>query len=266
MNALEVAIEGIGLWAPGWRDWTTARRGLLGDAEADAGVIKPSADLLPPAERRRAPMPVLLACDVAAQACAQAGRAPDSLPSVFVSTHGDLQITDYMCSTLAGAPRELSPIRFHNSVHNAPAGYWTIAAQCHQASTSISSWHCSFANALLETAVQALSENSPVLLAAYDAQSTEILSAVSPSNCLFGVAMVIGAPRPGLPRLRLQPGMRTVPASDSARVPEPFHQLARENPMAAQAMPVLAALAAGVPGRLQLPSGAASGLQIEVLP
>lgn len=266
MSALEVAIEGMGLWAPGWRDWTTARSGLLGEAEADAGVTRPSADLLPPAERRRAPMPVLLACDVASQACAQAGRALDCLASVFVSTHGDLQITDYMCSTLAGAPRELSPIRFHNSVHNAPAGYWTIAAQCHQASTSISSWHCSLANALLEAAVQVLGENSPVLLAAYDAQSTEILSAVSPSDCLFGVAMVIAAPRSGLPRLRLQPGMRAAAESDAARIPQSFQKLARENPMAAQAMPLLAALAAGVPSRMQLPSGAASGLQIEVLP
>ena len=32
---------------------------------------------------------------------------------------------------LAADPRELSPTRFHNSVHNAPAGYWTVAAHCH---------------------------------------------------------------------------------------------------------------------------------------
>jgi hypothetical protein len=77
MIALEVAIEGMGLWAPGWRDWTTARSGLLGEAEADAGVTRPSADLLPPAERRRAPMPVLLACDC--QPAWHTGRALDCL-------------------------------------------------------------------------------------------------------------------------------------------------------------------------------------------
>lgn len=266
MNALDIRIDGMGFWAPGWPHWQAARAGLRGEMQADPLVGKPSPALLGAAERRRAPLPVLLACEIAAQACAQSAYAADSLASVFASTHGDLVITDYMCSTLASAPHELSPIRFHNSVHNAPAGYWTIAAQCHQASTSISSWHCSLANALLEAAVQVLGEKSPVLLAAYDAQSTEILSAVSPSDCLFGVAMVIAAPRSGLPRLRLQPGMRAAAESDAARIPQSFQKLARENPMAAQAMPLLAALAAGVPSRMQLPSGAASGLQIEVLP
>lgn len=266
MSALEIAIEGMGFWAPGWPDWSAACNGLMGRAEADATVIRPNANLLPPAERRRAPMPVLLACDIAAQACVQAERALDSLPSVFVSTHGDLQITDHMCSTLASAPRELSPIRFHNSVHNAPAGYWTIAAHCHKASTSISSWHCSFANALLEAAVEVQSEGSPVLLAAYDTQSTEVLSAVSPSACLFGVAMVLGPSRSGLSRLRLQARAGGFADPDLAHLPESFFQLMRGSPMAAQAMPLLAALAVAAPASLRLRAGAASGLAIEVLP
>ena len=40
---------------------------------------------------------------------------------MFTSTHGDLAITDYMCQTLATAPSEISPTKFHNSVHNAAA-------------------------------------------------------------------------------------------------------------------------------------------------
>ena len=51
---------------------------------------------------------------------------------MFASTYGDLAITDYMCSTLAKAPMTLSPTRFHNSVHNAAAGYWSIATACRQ--------------------------------------------------------------------------------------------------------------------------------------
>ena len=40
--------------------------------------------------------------------------------------------------TLAGDPAAVSPIRFHNSVHNAAAGYWTIGTGCLRATTAIS--------------------------------------------------------------------------------------------------------------------------------
>ena len=64
------------------------------------------------------------------------GRDPATLPSVFTSAHGDLAVNDYMCATLATQPTAISPTRFHNSVHNAAAGYWTIATGCHAASSA----------------------------------------------------------------------------------------------------------------------------------
>ena len=64
------------------------------------------------------------------------GRDPATLPSVFTSAHGDLAVNDYMSSTLATQPTAISPTRFHNSVHNAAAGYWTIATGCHAASSA----------------------------------------------------------------------------------------------------------------------------------
>ena len=48
--------------------------------------------------------------------------------------------------------RELSPTRFHNSVHNAPAGYWSIATQSREPSTSLCRDDESFQAALLEAA------------------------------------------------------------------------------------------------------------------
>lgn len=264
MSALELCIEGIGFWAPGWPDWNAARAGLHGELLADPDVVKPNPSLLAAAERRRAPMPVLLACEIAAQACAASSRAPDSLQSIFVSTHGDLVITDYMCSTLATAPRELSPIRFHNSVHNAPAGYWTIAAHCHAASTSISSWHASFAIALFEAAVQALADDAPVLLSAYDAESPGPLTEVSPASSLFGVAIVIApcAGRSPYLRLRLNPSAAIRFASPS--LPPPFVAMATSNPMAAQSLPLLAAMAAGAGGTVRLASGRNSTIDVEL--
>ena len=264
MSVLEIRIEGIGFWAPGWPDWNAARAGLRGEGQADPAVVKPSPTSLAAAERRRAPLPVLLACEIAAQACVASARAADALPSVFVSTHGDLVITDYMCSTLASAPRELSPIRFHNSVHNAPAGYWTIAAHCHAASTSISSWHASFAIALFEAAVQAIADDTPVLLSAYDAESPGPLAEVSPASTLFGVAMVIApcaGSRPDL-RLRLQPS--SAGARLSRALPADFQALASTNPMAAQSLPLLAAIAAGAGGVIELAASDQTTLGVEL--
>ncbi|HET9033292.1 MAG TPA: beta-ketoacyl synthase chain length factor [Dokdonella sp.] len=263
MSALHVCIEGIGFWSPGWPDWDAARRGLRGEAKADPAVVKPLPTLLAAAERRRAPLPVLLACEIAAQACAAAGHAPDTLPSVFAATHGDLVITDYMCRTLATAPRELSPIRFHNSVHNAPAGYWTIAANCHAGSTSISSWHSTFAIALFEAAVQALADDTPVLLAAYDTESPGPLGDVSPSTTQFGVAMVIAPPngRSSTLRMELQALQELTRAADP--LPAEFAALAMNNPMAAQSLPVLAIMASAESGKLRIQAGKQSSLDLE---
>ena len=263
MNALDIRIDGMGFWAPGWPHWQAARAGLRGEMQADPLVGKPSPALLGAAERRRAPLPVLLACEIAAQACAQSAYAADSLASVFASTHGDLVITDYMCSTLASAPHELSPIRFHNSVHNAPAGYWTIAAHSHAASTSTSSWHWSFALALFEAGVQAHAEGSPVLLAAYDTESPGPLSEIAPAAVNFGVAMVVSAALDGAASLRLEFNS-PIQASAALALPDAFAELARSNPMAAQSLPLLAALAAARPHTLQLPAGSNSTLGIEV--
>ena len=124
--ALSVWVSGIGLWAPGASTWDAFRDVVSGGAPSGASE-RPVADVLPPNERRRAPESVLLAAAAAGQAVRMSGRDAATLPCVFASAHGDQVITDYMCQTLATAPLELSPTKFHNSVHNAPAGYWTIA-------------------------------------------------------------------------------------------------------------------------------------------
>jgi hypothetical protein len=265
MSVLAVRIEGIGFWAPGYPDWTRGRAGLRGEASADpAAPTRPCPGLLAAAERRRAPAPVLLACEVAAQACAAAGRDPAQLGTVFASVHGDLVITDYMCETLAAAPRELSPIRFHNSVHNAPAGYWTIAAQCHLGSTSISGWHASFGAALYEAAVEALAENAPILLAAYDTESKGPLVEVSPASSQFGVALVITPGDSGTTSLRLSRVRAGDAQGADLDLPADFAAMAASNPMAAGALPLMLALACGDTARVRLATGADSVLNVEI--
>ena len=184
-------VEGIGFWGNGRPGWP----GLSGPEPLDAMPAahgRPVASVLGPTERRRAPDSVALAIDVAAQACRAAGRDPAHLRSVFSSMHGDLAITDYMCSTLARDPASLSPTRFHNSVHNAAAGYWTIGTGCHEPYTAIAAGQWTAGEGLLEALSQLACESSPVLYVAYDTDARGPLVAVSPSQGMLGLALVLG--------------------------------------------------------------------------
>lgn len=191
MSPLGFGIEGIGFWASGLPSWEAARAFLREGTLVENPPRKPAPELLPPNERRRAPDTVALAIEVSMAACRAAGADPAALPSVFTSTHGDLAITDYMCATLASAPRTISPTRFHNSVHNAAAGYWTIGAGCMAPATAISAFDASFAQGLIEAAAQLDDGAERVLLVAYDAQSPGPLGRISHSEGLLGAALVL---------------------------------------------------------------------------
>jgi hypothetical protein len=151
--------------------------------------------VLAPAERRRAPDTVALALEVAAAAMAASGRNAADVPCVFTSAHGDLSINDYMCGTLATDPKVLSPTKFHNSVHNAAVGYWTIGTGCMAASNAVSAYAHSFASGLLEAAVQCAADQEPVLLVGYDTPTVGALTSVTDSRGLLAVALVL-APAP----------------------------------------------------------------------
>ena len=190
-------IEGVGFWASRLPGWDNARAILRGEAVAPATAqTRPAPALLPPAERRRAPDTVAVSLEVAARACEMAGRDPKLMPSVFASTHGDLAISDAICDTLAKTPLLTSPTKFHNSVHNAAAGYWTIATGCLKPYTSLSGYYFTFGEGLLEAASQALSEDTPVLYVAFDIEARGPVGTMQPSRGVFAAALVI-APEPG---------------------------------------------------------------------
>ena len=194
---LSVWLEGIGTWTPELADWPALRDWLLGsDLPPDGSAGKPRPQVLPAGERRRVPLSVLVALEVASQAIDMSGRDASTVPSLFACAHGDADILDYTCATLAAAPAEISPTRFHNSVHNAAAGYWTIATGCHAASSALTALDYTFGASLLEAASLAHAESTPVLLVASDGPGCGPLREVIASQRRFGCAMVL-APEPG---------------------------------------------------------------------
>ncbi len=240
---LEASIAGIGFWTGGLPDWESARAFVCTGTLPAEAPSRPSPQLLAPNERRRAPETVAVALHVALAACTAAGRDPALLPSVFASTHGDLAITDYMCATLVDAPRTISPTKFHNSVHNAAAGYWTIGAGAQEPATAISAHDASFAQGLLEAMVQLATGSEAVLLVAYDGTGTGPLGRTSPSSGLLGGAMVLVRDAvPGATRLSLRLGKSDVEVALDATPAGPLAQRVAGNAMSPM-LPVFEALA-----------------------
>jgi len=254
---LSARIAGIGFWCRGLPSWDAAQSFARGGALPEQAPAKPAPQLLAPNERRRAPETVAVALEVALAACQAAGRDPKLLPSVFTSTHGDLAITDYMCRQLAEDPAGISPIRFHNSVHNAAAGYWTIGAGTHAPATALSAFHGSFAQGLLEALTQLTTDTDEVLLVGYDSQSAGPLGRVSHSQGLLGAALVLSRTGQG-PMLRASLG-----SGGRDRAPAgPLEHHAAGNAMAPM-LPLFDALAAGA-SHAHLDAGNGDALHVEL--
>lgn len=187
-----VRVEGIAFWASRLPGWDITRAVIRGEQPApETSAPRPAPMLLAPTERRRAPDTVAIALEVAAKACEAAARAPADLPSVFASTHGDLAISDNLCATLVNTPTLISPVKFHNSVHNAAAGYWSIGTASYASYTAISAFRYTFAAGLLEAATQAICEHRPVLYVAFDIEAKGALATIAPSRGLLGAALVL---------------------------------------------------------------------------
>jgi hypothetical protein len=189
---MKLTVRAIAVIGPGLDDWPQAAAVLRGDAPwSFAPTAVPAATRLPPAERRRVPLSVKLALAVADQVFASAPDDAVRLATVFTSSGGDGENCHVLCEALASDDPQLSPTRFTNSVHNAPAGYWSIASGATAPSSSLCAHDGSFAAGLFEAAVHALAEDEPVALIAYDAPYPEPLHAKRPILAPLGIGLVL---------------------------------------------------------------------------
>jgi Beta-ketoacyl synthase, N-terminal domain len=250
-RVLRVAVEAVELRGPGLANWIEARPILAGsEPYRSTPVALEPPNQLSPAERRRAIPSVKLALAVGAAAVEQSGRDASTLPAVFASSGADGDTISAILTALMARDREVSPTRFHNSVHNAPSGYWGIAMQSREAVTSLSCHDASFAAGLLEAAVQAVSADRPVLLVAYDLPYPEPLNHARRIEGSFGVAFVV-SPVPS-DRALVELALAITAAGKVTRCADcGLEDLRRGNP-AARSLPLLAMLAGGLTGRIRL--------------
>lgn len=243
-----VHLQGLGLYGPGLSGWAQAGPVLRGERPLRPTPTElPIPTLLPPAERRRVGTALKLAMATGLDAVQAAGADAGTLATVFASSGADGDTCHQLLETLASTDRAVSPTRFHNSVHNMPAGYWNIAHHCRAPSTSLCAYDGSFGAGLLEAWTQVRETGQPCLLVAFDMAYPPPLSQVRPIPQAMGVAMVLG-PTPGR-GLALQLSLTQAPAATLA---DPVLEALRTAVPAARALPLLARLARVETGRVVL--------------
>jgi len=260
---ISAVVSGIGVRGPGLSDWSTARAVLGGQQPYSPEVLaKPTGGCLPPTERRRATVVTRLALDAASEALG--GRDPAGVTSVFASSGGEVEIIHGIFEQLAGSDRWLSPTAFHNSVHNAAAGYWSIASGSHRAADSLCAFDDSFGVGLGEALLRLQGGDGPVLLVAYDwpplFPTAEFRSVPQP----FAAALLLNGAKSGdrvSGRLTAE-YQSDRPAETPMVVPE-LEKLRLDNP-AARALPLLSALAAGASVEIILGHGMAGSLRVRI--
>lgn len=258
-----VGIAGIGLLGPGLPGWGAAAPVLAGRAAYEPAPLTPPApSMLPATERRRTGASVRLALAVAAEAVQDSGLPPEELDTVFASSNGEGLVITSILEALHAPDGAISPTQFHNSVHNAAAGYWGIAVGSSRPSVSLGGHDGVFATGLLHAAAQVAALGRPVLFVAHDVPMPSPLDALRPTSEMFAVAMVLVPGGGARGRLALSPQKGAAPPPALTGALAALHDA---NPVA-RALPLLAVLAAGRGAEAVLPMLDDAALRVTVAP
>mgnify|MGYP005805828707 CR=1 FL=1 len=261
---LAARVEGVGTLGPGIGDWDDAREVLRGARPfVPTPTVLPAPELLPPAERRRCGRNVRLAIAAGLQAAGRSGRAAHEFATVFTSSNGDGDNLHAICESLATDDRLISPTRFHNSVHNAPAGYWGIATRAMKTADSLCAFDGSFGAGLLEALVRlAAAPSEAVLVIAYDVPYPEPIHAARPLPDAFGAALALASGDDGAGTAIM---VELVDEAPATLADAGLEALRRGNP-AARSLPMLALLASGSAGRVVIEYLPGLSLAVEARP
>lgn len=188
----KIYINGLSIIAPGMVEPEKTLTILRGEQQWCAEPLpKLVPSMLPKNERRRT-TPVIKIALQTVQPLLHLNDDLDEMVTVFASSDGDLGIDDKICQALAMEEKVVSPTQFHNSVHNAPAGYWAIAASMRGASVSLSAGNATFAAGLVDSITQVVSEQRNTFLIAYDVVAPEPLNAARHFDYSLGIALRLG--------------------------------------------------------------------------
>jgi hypothetical protein len=263
---MTIYVERVGLFAPGLEGWQSSRAVLAGEAEYQPQPLpKYKPQLLPANERRRASAVVRLAFGACEDAIGDRLQEASQLAAVFASSGGDYTINDQICRAILSEQKAVSPTQFHNSVHNAAAGYWSIASKSQATSISLSACDYSVATGLMEAQSLLLIEQVPLLLVCCDTSVVAPMHAKRPVAQSFAAALWL-SPQPTSHSMAGL-DMQMTAASDRLDTVgnSELESLRLDNP-AARILPLLALLAKPATASVQLQLAGSQSLQLAVTP
>jgi hypothetical protein len=262
---MRLGVAGVGVIGPGMESWQQAQQLLCSATPYNLEQPLPplASSLLPANERRRTTPLIKLALQCGQDALTQWGGEVNALATVFASSGGDLETVDRIITALGMEGKPVSPTHFHNSVHNAPAGYWSIATQARAPSTSLSAFDSGFTAGLLEAGTQLLNDGGAVLLIAYDLPPPAPLLPFRPLVAPFASALLLTAAN--AQGVSAQLNVSITQEGQNVMADAALEQLRCGNP-AARALPLLQQLAVHSSGTVWLPYLSGLSVKIEVTP
>jgi hypothetical protein len=262
-ETLAADIVAIGVLGPGISGWPQAHAVLRGSAPyVSQPTIVPLSSTLPPAERRRAIRVVNLALAVGHEATTGTGLDLSDLPSVFASSVSDTHNGHELLQTLATADRQVSPTRFHNSVHNVTGGYWSIATRNRASYTMVCGYDGSFSVGLLEALSLVVVGGRAVMLIAYDLDYPSPLREKRAIADAFAIALLLRPTAAGC----LASVVCSLTAQPATAMLRPEFESLRLSAPAARALPLLELIASGQPGAVNLEYLDNSSLAVRLTP
>ncbi|MFA5016855.1 MAG: beta-ketoacyl synthase chain length factor [Methylobacter sp.] len=159
---VDFVLRSWNAWAPGmschedWQKWH--------DHQTFAQEEKAAIPAAVPKILQRRLSPLARAVFNAADGCIDSDK---SLPIVFSSAHGEVNKSLEMLKSMQKG-EEVSPTAFSLSVHNAIAGLFSIAYDCHQEITVIAPGQDGIAPAFIEALGLLQEHHSEVLIVLYD--------------------------------------------------------------------------------------------------
>jgi len=109
-------------------------------------------------------------------------EAPEGTPFLFATANGEINTIGTILESLEDPGRSVSPTHFHNSVHNASPGYWSISSKRRSPSTTLTMGELSFEYAVLDAWARLSCDESTVQVTAGD-EAVEGPAWADPAHC-----------------------------------------------------------------------------------
>lgn len=260
-------IQSIGLAGSGFNNWEQAK--MILNSEESFSIDPTDAykiTILKPNEARRTSTTIKIALQTAEESLSNSSFQADQLFSVFVSSDGDPNILQSICQELATADKFVSPTQFHNSVHNAPAGYWSIGQQSMQGINSIACGDCSVAGALIEADSLLQAGEDAVLVVCFDLKSPTPLDSARNITYSLSSSMIVTRESTIDSLFSAELKLLSAKSAEITPIADPVLEELRVDSPAATGLPLLKSLAGKVSDQLTLPYSQALSLQVNLTP